>query len=111
MNNNSRIALAASRLSSVVHLSQSVRLRFFWPDFTQGGLKTALPSIHVDAAEFENVFEGAKTKRIYNLLTRGPTFWAIATNPLVLPVVEGVLDHDLLVSSLSTIHIGPGEIP
>jgi hypothetical protein len=65
----------------------------------------------LDTQPYANVFEGTKTKRIYNLLTRGPTFWAIATNPLVLPVVEGVLDHDLLVSSLSTIHIGPGEIP
>jgi ectoine hydroxylase-related dioxygenase (phytanoyl-CoA dioxygenase family) len=60
---------------------------------------------------YANVFEGAKTKRIYNLLTQGPTFWDIAINPLVLPVVEGVLDEGLLVSSLSTIHIGPGEIP
>ena len=32
---------------------------------------------------YANVFEGAKTKRIYNLLTQGPTFWSIATNPLV----------------------------
>ncbi|MEH6582065.1 MAG: phytanoyl-CoA dioxygenase family protein [Halioglobus sp.] len=60
---------------------------------------------------YANVFEGAKTKRIYNLLTQGPTFWGIATHPLVLPVVEGVLDEGLLVSSLSTIHIGPGENP
>ena len=57
-----------------------------------------------------NVFEGAKTKRIYNLLTQGPSFWDIAIHPLVLPVVEGVLDNGLLVSSLSSIHIGPGEI-
>lgn len=65
----------------------------------------------LETQPYANVFEGAKTRRIYNLLTRGPTFWAIATNPLVLPVVEGVLDEGLLVSSLSTIHIGPGEIP
>lgn len=58
-----------------------------------------------------NVFEGAKTKRIYNLLTRGATFCDIAINAEVLPVVEGVLDEGLLISSLSTIHIGPGEIP
>jgi ectoine hydroxylase-related dioxygenase (phytanoyl-CoA dioxygenase family) len=65
----------------------------------------------LETQPYANMFEGARTKRIYNLLTRGPTFREIAIHPLVLSVVEGVLDQGLLVSSLSTIHIGPGEIP
>ena len=58
-----------------------------------------------------NAFEGTSTVRIYNLLAHGPDFARIPVHPDVLPVVEGVLDAGLLVSSLSSIAIGPGETP
>jgi ectoine hydroxylase-related dioxygenase (phytanoyl-CoA dioxygenase family) len=57
----------------------------------------------------DNMFEGARTVRIYNLLAHGPLFEAIPVEPTVLSVVEGVLDDGCLVSSLSSIVIGPGE--
>ncbi len=56
-----------------------------------------------------NSFEGRRTVRIYNLLAHGPLFEAVPVDPRVLPVVEGVLDRGCLVSSLSSIAIGPGE--
>ncbi len=56
-----------------------------------------------------NLFEGAKTVRIYNLLVHGKLYEAIPVHPSVLPVVEGVLDRGCLVSSLSSIAICPGE--
>lgn len=56
-----------------------------------------------------NDFEGAATTRVYNLLVHGPLFEAVATSPAALPVVERVLDHECLLSSLSSIDIGPGE--
>ncbi len=56
-----------------------------------------------------NLFEGAATWRIYNLLAHGPLYAPIPTWPTVLPVVESVLDDGCLVSSLSSIAIGPGE--
>jgi ectoine hydroxylase-related dioxygenase (phytanoyl-CoA dioxygenase family) len=56
-----------------------------------------------------NSFEGRSTVRIYNLLAHGPEFEAIPVHPAVLPVVEGVLDPGCLVSSLSSIAIGPDE--
>lgn len=56
-----------------------------------------------------NSFEGSRTVRIYNLLAHGADFQAIPVDPAVLPVVEGVLDAGCLVSSLSSIAIGPGE--
>ena len=56
-----------------------------------------------------NSFEGRATVRIYNLLAHGALFEAIPTHPDVLPVVEGVLDPGCLISSLSSIAIGPGE--
>jgi ectoine hydroxylase-related dioxygenase (phytanoyl-CoA dioxygenase family) len=59
----------------------------------------------------ENLFEGVRTNRVYNLLVHGPTFERIPIHPNVLPVVEGVLDPGLLISSLSSIAIGPDEKP
>jgi ectoine hydroxylase-related dioxygenase (phytanoyl-CoA dioxygenase family) len=57
----------------------------------------------------DNLFEGVRTMRVYNLLVHGPTFETIPVHPNVLPVVEAVLDPGLLISSLSSIAIGPHE--
>jgi ectoine hydroxylase-related dioxygenase (phytanoyl-CoA dioxygenase family) len=56
-----------------------------------------------------NSFEGEQTWRIYNLLVHGDLYERIPVHTNVLPVVEGVLDSGCLVSSLSSIAIGPGE--
>jgi ectoine hydroxylase-related dioxygenase (phytanoyl-CoA dioxygenase family) len=56
-----------------------------------------------------NDFEGTRTVRIYNLLVRGALYQQIPVHASVLPIVEGVLDAGCLVSSLSSIAIGPGE--
>jgi ectoine hydroxylase-related dioxygenase (phytanoyl-CoA dioxygenase family) len=56
-----------------------------------------------------NSFEGFQTRRIYNLLAHGKLYEEIPAHPHVLPIVEGVLDPGCLVSSLSSIAIGPGE--
>ena len=56
-----------------------------------------------------NLFEGTRTVRIYNLLARGRIFQQVPVLGSVLPIVEGVLDRGCLVSSLSSIEIGPGE--
>ena len=57
----------------------------------------------------QNAFEGTRTVRIYNLLVHGALYERIPVHPHVLPIVEGVLDAGCLVSSLSSISIGPGE--
>lgn len=57
-----------------------------------------------------NSFEGARTWRIYNLLAHGALYEAIPTWSATLPLVEHVLDRGCLVSSLSSIVIGPGEV-
>ena len=57
----------------------------------------------------ENDFEGYRTVRVYNLLAHGALYEAIPVHERVLPVVEGVLDRGCLISSLSSISIGPGE--
>jgi ectoine hydroxylase-related dioxygenase (phytanoyl-CoA dioxygenase family) len=59
----------------------------------------------------DNAFEGVHTTRIYNLLAHGSEFEQIPVHPRVLPICERVLDPGLLVSSLSSIAIGPDETP
>ena len=59
----------------------------------------------------ENTFEGTLTVRIYNLLVRGDVFARVPVHPNVLPLVERVLDPGCLLSSLSSIAIGPDETP
>ena len=58
-----------------------------------------------------NEFEGVETLRLYNRLAHGDPF---AQSPAFEPLLEGaegVLDRGCLVSTLSSIDIGPGETP
>lgn len=59
----------------------------------------------------QNIFEGARTVRIYNLLAYGAPYDRIAACEPVLALVERVLDRGCLVSSVSSIAIEPGETP
>src|SRR4029453_14470105 len=59
----------------------------------------------------ENSFEGRHTLRVYNLLVHGPVWGRVPPHPNVLPLVEAVLDPGCLLSSLSSIAIGPDETP
>ncbi|MBM4269495.1 MAG: phytanoyl-CoA dioxygenase [Deltaproteobacteria bacterium] len=59
----------------------------------------------------KNDFEGTQTWRIYNLLVHGELYERIPVHESVLPVVERVLDPGCLISSLSSIAIGPDETP
>jgi ectoine hydroxylase-related dioxygenase (phytanoyl-CoA dioxygenase family) len=58
-----------------------------------------------------NRFEGRRTTRIYNLLIYGKLYERIPVYATILPIVERVLDPGCLVSSLSSIAIGPDEKP
>jgi ectoine hydroxylase-related dioxygenase (phytanoyl-CoA dioxygenase family) len=56
-----------------------------------------------------NVFEGANTLRVYNLLGLSEVWQAVPVHENVLPIIEGVLDPGCLISSLSSIRIQPDE--
>lgn len=56
-----------------------------------------------------NGFEGRATTRVYNLLAHGPLYEQIPVHPTVLALMHHVLGDGCLVSSLSSIAIGPGE--
>ena len=58
-----------------------------------------------------NDFEGTQTVRIYNLLVHGKPFEQVPVHRNVLPIIEGVLDDQCLISSLSSIAIDAGETP
>jgi ectoine hydroxylase-related dioxygenase (phytanoyl-CoA dioxygenase family) len=74
-------------------------------------LRASLASLTVslDVKPADNDFEGRSTLRIYNLLAHGEVWQQVPVHAAVLPVVESVLDRGCLVSSLSSIDIGPGE--
>lgn len=56
-----------------------------------------------------NGFEGRATHRVYNLLAHGELYRQIPVHPVVLPLMQHLLGDAPLVSSLSSITIGPGE--
>ena len=58
-----------------------------------------------------NAFEGTRTTRIYNLLAHGALYARVPVHENVLPLVDRVLGPGCLVSSLSSISIGPDETP
>lgn len=59
----------------------------------------------------QNLFEGLRTVRIYNLLAYGAPYDRIPVHDRILPLVERVLDRGCLVSSISSIAIEQGETP
>ncbi len=69
--------------------------------------------LRIEAAEkivpARNIFEGTRTVRIYNLLTRGKIYEDLAVHEAVLPIVDSVLDRGCLISSFSSTAICPGE--
>lgn len=54
-------------------------------------------------------FEGLKTVRINNLLVHDPLFWDVPLQPEVLALSEALLDKELLLSSLVSLTLGPGQ--
>jgi ectoine hydroxylase-related dioxygenase (phytanoyl-CoA dioxygenase family) len=75
-------------------------------------------ALHADVLRLErelrigpgtNGFEGRATHRVYNLLAHGELYQQIPVHPVVLPLMHHLLGDAPLVSSLSSITIGPGE--
>jgi ectoine hydroxylase-related dioxygenase (phytanoyl-CoA dioxygenase family) len=57
----------------------------------------------------DNTFEGEATTRVYNLLAYGGPWLELPVHPTILPVAEAVLGGEILVSTVSSIAIAPGE--
>jgi len=54
-------------------------------------------------------FEGLNTVRINNLLAYDEAFWDVPLQPSVLALAESLLDRELLLSSLCSLTMGPGQ--
>jgi ectoine hydroxylase-related dioxygenase (phytanoyl-CoA dioxygenase family) len=59
----------------------------------------------------QNLFEGLRTVRIYNLLAFGAPYDRIAEHEHILPLVERVIERQFLISSISSIAIQSEENP
>lgn len=57
----------------------------------------------------QSEFTGYRTLRYFDLLNKGEVWERVATHPLVLEVVRGVLGNDMLLSTMGTAVIDPGE--
>jgi ectoine hydroxylase-related dioxygenase (phytanoyl-CoA dioxygenase family) len=57
----------------------------------------------------KNDFEGFQTRRIFNLISRGPRFRELVIHERVLECVEAILGDGFLLSGTTSMHIGPGE--
>lgn len=62
-----------------------------------------------DIAFGKNEFEGFQTRRVFNLISRGPRFRELVVDERVLECVEAVLGDGILLSGTTSMHIGPGE--
>lgn len=76
-------------------------------------------TIHADVLRLEreldirpaaNGFEGRRTTRVYNLLAHTELYRQVPVHSVVLPLMHHLLGDGCLVSSLSSINIGPGEV-
>ena len=54
-------------------------------------------------------FEGFHTRRIFNLIARGPRFRELVIDETVLGLVEAILGDGILLSGTTSMHISPGE--
>ncbi len=58
-----------------------------------------------------NTVEGFKTLRTYNLLAKSASFQKMPVHDAVLPLVERVLEPGCLLSGMTSMDLGPGEVP
>lgn len=54
-------------------------------------------------------FEGFHTRRIFNLIARGPAFRDLVIDDTLLAVIEALLGDGFLLSGTTSMHISPGE--
>ncbi len=72
-------------------------------------IRQELTDVLEKTPEGRNAFEGFSTRRIYALFAKTRAFDDLATHPLVLGVLEGVLGESFQLSAPVGIEIGPGE--
>jgi len=59
----------------------------------------------------KNDFEGFHTRRIFNLIARGPAFRELVLHPRMGEIAEAILGDGFLLSGTTSMHLHPGETP
>lgn len=72
-------------------------------------IRQELTEILEKTPEGRNAFEGFSTRRIYALFAKTRVFDDLATHPLLLGVLDGILGESYQLSAPTGIEIGPGE--
>ena len=72
-------------------------------------IRQELTEVLEKTPEGRNAFEGFSTRRIYALFAKTRAFDDLATHPLVLGVLDGILGESFQLSAPVGIEIGPGE--
>ncbi len=80
-----------------------------WPAGELAVARQELSAALAGAPTGRNPFEGARTRRLYALFAKTRSLDGAATHPLVLGVLDEVLEHYQL-SGPTAIEIGPGEV-
>ena len=70
---------------------------------------TEMDRIHLSTPKGRTDFEGLKTKRIYNPLNKTRCIDALCTDARILAIIEGYLEDQIQLSSVTGITILPGE--
>ncbi len=74
-------------------------------------IRHALKPFLTGALMGRNDFEGFKSERVYALLAKHPDLAIICEHPSVLPIIDGLLEADYLLSANLAINCHPGETP
>lgn len=73
------------------------------------GIRESMIDVLTSTPKGRNAFEGFKTQRVYALFAKTRAFDGLATDPVLLRVLDEVLAHYQLSAPVG-IHIGPGEV-
>jgi ectoine hydroxylase-related dioxygenase (phytanoyl-CoA dioxygenase family) len=65
----------------------------------------------LDPPYARNNFEGLRTQRLYNVVEKTSACNALVEHPIVLGLIDRILEPNYLLSQLQVIHILPGEAP
>ena len=65
----------------------------------------------LDTSIGTNDFEGVRTRRIFNLISRGPSFRDLVIHERMDHVIEAILGDGFLLSGTTSMHLFPGETP
>lgn len=105
-----RLVNSAQHVQEVEQKGFSIATEAIDPDFCQE-IRSEISRLEAIGPPSikQSEFTGYRTLRYFDLLNKAEVWERVATHPLVLEVVRGVLGDDMLLSTMGTAVIDPGE--